>query len=112
MTPEFRKEVKEACSRLRLTHDGDALYRYLISELLDCAPPDIADGPLRAIHGRRNLARELIAMFEDESGSAGNQRTDRPAAATSGEQQPVRYARRGGKRRFVRNRDPAPGVGA
>jgi hypothetical protein len=112
MTPDFRKEAKEACNRLRVTHDGDTLYRYLIAFLLDVPPIDISDGPLRSQHGARNFARELIAMFEDESGSAGNQRTDRPAAATSGEQQPVRYARRGGKRRFVRNREPAPGVGA
>lgn len=87
------EEMRQALVRIAQTADGETLYRWLQVEAMFVEPIDASDGALRTCHGRRSLARQLMAhMAEGIESSVGDRlvaiRRDRPAG-----EQPIRGAR-------------------
>jgi hypothetical protein len=57
------KDVLEAIDRIARTPDGQMLFHHLQKILLNVATPDVNDGALRQLEGRRMFASELMGLM-------------------------------------------------
>lgn len=113
--------IAEAWDRIARTPDGAIVYAHLQAEAIGILKvPDPSDGALRAAHGRRSLAHQLMGLMAkgiDESGGrtddTGGKRSERPVVFLARE--PVRTSdRREPKRAYLLRTDPElnPGGGS
>lgn len=58
-----QKDVLEAIDRIARTPDGQMLFHHLQKILLNVATPEISDGALRQLEGRRMFASELMGLM-------------------------------------------------
>jgi len=75
MTIIAQEDFANALDRIARTSDGVLLYRWLQKELM-AIPATDKSGALRAHHGRRSLAAQLMAMMAQ--GVAAGAGSDRP----------------------------------
>jgi hypothetical protein len=99
------QQMKDAIGRIAHTPDGHALYLFLQKTL--SAVPVLGDGDaLRAHHGRRTFAAELMAAMAEgiRDSHGGRDPTDHPIVFVTRE--PVRLAGRISPREHIANTDP------
>lgn len=58
-----KKDFVEALDRIARSPDGQIFYRYLQRTLFTVARPEISDGALRQLEGRRMFASELMGLM-------------------------------------------------
>jgi hypothetical protein len=91
-----QKDVLEAIDRIARTPDGQMLFHHLQKILLNVATPEIGDGALRQLEGRRMFASELMGLMA--KGIADSDRYAITFVRPSGERAP---ASRGAARRVT-----------
>jgi hypothetical protein len=91
-----QKDVLDAIDRIARTPDGQMLFHHLQKILLNVATPEITDGALRQLEGRRMFASELMGLM-----AKGIADSDRYAITFSRSAEPRPPASRGAARRIT-----------